>query len=288
MQLYLSRRMFLGSLASAAGCWPQESADRQPSIPFVCPMDPDVRSPGPAKCPRCGMALVAGIPDSREFHVDVKTSPRVLKPGEPVELRFAIHDPKTGKPAKLQVIHEKLFHLFLVSQDLQFFAHEHPELQPDGSFVFRTSLPHPGEYRVLCDFYPEKATPQMIARSVFVAGEGPRVALQADMGEKAGENLRVKPRLDPEQPLAGKKTMMFFTLDPFDGIEQYLGAWGHMLAASSDLVDTIHQHPAWEDRNATVQFNLIFRRPGVHRVWVQFQRKGVINTVAFNVPVAAI
>ena len=32
----------------------------------------------------------------------------------------------------------------------------------------------------------------------------------------------------------------------------------------------------------------IFRRPGVHRVWVQFQRKGVVNTIAFNVPVAAI
>ena len=234
------------------------------------------------------MALVAGIPDPREFHVDLQVKPRLVEPGQPVELRFAVHDPRSGKPAKLQLIHEKLFHLFLVSQDLQYFAHEHPEQQGDGSFVFRTSLPKGGEYRLLCDFYPETGTPQMIARSIFVAGDAGGPALQPDLTEKAGENVRVKLRLDPEQPLAGKKTMMFFTLDPFDGIEQYLGAWGHMLAASSDLVDTVHQHPAWEDRNPTVQFNVIFPRPGLHRVWVQFQRKGVVNTVAFNVPVAAI
>ena len=288
MQSHLSRRLLLASLISAAGCRSQQASDRPPAIPFVCPMDPDVRSAGPAKCPKCGMALVAGIPDPREFHVSLETVPRTLKPGMAADLRFAIHDPKTGKPAKLQIIHEKLFHLFLVSQDLQYFAHEHPEQQSDGTFLFRATLPQPGEYRVLCDFYPENATPQMIAKSLFVAGDARKTALQPDTSAKSGENLRVSLRLDPEQPLAGKKTMMFFTLDPFDGLEQYLGAWGHMLAASSDLIDTIHQHPAWEDRDATVQFNVIFRRPGLHRVWVQFQRKGVVNTVAFNVPVSAI
>jgi len=80
--------------------------------------------------------------------------------------------------------------------------------------------------------------------------------------------------------------MMFFELDPPDALEQYLGAWGHLLAASSDLVDMIHTHPAWEERTSNVQFNLIFPRPGIHRVWVHFQRQGVVNTAAFNIPVA--
>ena len=82
--------------------------------------------------------------------------------------------------------------------------------------------------------------------------------------------------------------MMFFRLDPADGLEQYLGAWGHMLAASSDLVDMLHTHPAREDAGSEVQFNLIFPRAGIHRVWVQFQRLGVVNTVAFNVRVQAV
>jgi hypothetical protein len=251
-------------------------------------MDPDVRSPGPAKCPRCGMTLVAGIPDPREFRVDLDVRPRVLRPRDVVDIRFRITDPKTDKPAKLQIIHEKLFHLFLVSEDLGFFAHEHPDLQSDGSFRFRGSLPVPGAYRVLCDFYPENAMPQMIAKTLFVPGHRERSALVPDMTSKNGRNVRVTLRTDPAQPLAAKKTMLFFDLDPPEGLEQYLGAWGHMLAASSDLIDMIHVHPAWEDRAREVQFNVIFPRPGVHRVWVQFQRLEEVNTVAFNVPVAAI
>ena len=61
-----------------------------------------------------------------------------------------------------------------------------------------------------------------------------------------------------------------------------------MLAASADLIDLLHSHPAWEEIRSDVQFNLIFPRPGMYRVWVQFQRLGVVNTVAFNVPVSAV
>ncbi len=34
-----------------------------------------------------------------------------------------------------------------------------------------------------------------------------------------------------------------------------------------------------------MQFNLFFPRPGMHRIWLQFQRKGVVNTAAFNLPI---
>lgn len=277
----MKRRAFLtGALAAATGL----SQEEAPAIPWVCPMDPDVRSKGPSKCPKCGMALVAGIPDPREFEIELRTGR--LHRGVPVPLTFRVIDPKTGKPAKLQIIHEKLFHLFLVSEDLSFFAHEHPELRPDGSFVFAATFPKSGEYRVLCDVYPENATPQMIAKSLIVPGPTGREELRAEVvGPQKAENMSVTLRMEPPEPLAAKKTMLFFDLDPADGLEQYLGAWGHMLAASSDLVDMIHAHPAWEEVAKDVQFNVIFPRPGLHRVWVQFQRLGVVNTVAFTVPV---
>jgi hypothetical protein len=91
---------------------------------------------------------------------------------------------------------------------------------------------------------------------------------------------------EPPEPLAGKKTLLFFRLDPADGLEQYLGAWGHLLAASDDLVDLIHSHPAIADGGPQVQFNLIFPREAVYRIWVQFQRQGVVNTAVFTVPVS--
>jgi hypothetical protein len=33
-------------------------------------------------------------------------------------------------------------------------------------------------------------------------------------------------------------------MTPGDGLEKYLGAWGHMLAASDDLIDMTHTHPS--------------------------------------------
>ena len=91
--------------------------------------------------------------------------------------------------------------------------------------------------------------------------------------------------MEPDRPIAGIKTMLFFELDQAEGLQPYLGAWGHLLAASSDLIDMIHAHPAWEEGGPRIQFNVIFPRPGIHRVWAQFQRNGVVNTVSFNVPV---
>jgi hypothetical protein len=261
---------------------------QQAPVQWVCPMDPDVRSPRPARCRKCGMALVAGIPEPVEYLVSMSVTPRAPRPGEPLTIRLLVSKPKGREVAKLQLIHEKLLHFFIISRDLSIFRHEHPEPQSDGSFLYRTVLPQGGMYRLLCDFYPEGATPQMAAKTLFLRGTGPSANLRPDLLPKQAENVRVSLRLEPEHPLAGKKTMMFFELDPPDGLEQYLGAWGHLLAASSDLVDLVHQHPAWEERSPSVQFNLIFPRPGIHRVWVQFQRKGVVNTAAFNVPVLPI
>jgi len=58
-----------------------------------------------------------------------------------------------------------------------------------------------------------------------------------------------------------------------------------MLAASDDLIDMAHTHPFIADGSAQIQFNLTFPRPRTYRVWVQFQRNGVVNTVHFDVPV---
>lgn len=260
----------------------------EPPVEWVCPMDPDIRSNGPAKCSRCGMPLAPGIPDPAEYPVDLAVKPKTLKPGREIEFAFSVRHPKTGERFKdFEVIHEKLYHMFIVSQDLQFFLHEHPEIGPDSVFRYKGILPKPGMYRVLSDFYPKGGTPQMIARTLIVPGGpiAPGGKLQPDLTPQKAENMTVSLRMEPQQPIAGFKTLMFFTLDPAAGLEQYLAAWGHMMAASSDLVDMIHTHPFLADGGPQVQFNMIFPRPGVYRVWVQFQRNGVVNTVAFNVPV---
>jgi hypothetical protein len=280
---------------SAVQSAPENQSDAD--IEFICPMDKEVRSKAPGVCPRCGMKLVAGIPEGHEFRVLISTKPAVLKAQEDIRLALRVGDPETGKPAtSFEIMHEKLYHLFVVSQDLGFFSHVHPVMQPDSSFVLDLKFPHPGIYRILSDFYPKGATPQLIASTLIVPGEGFKVApahAEADLAPKTSENLAVELVMEPAQPIAGLKTMLFFRLKPNDGIEPYIGAMGHMLAASEDLIDMMHTHPIYvtdPDGGACkqLQFNLIFPREGIYRIWVQFQRKGVVNTVAFNVPVKAL
>ena len=251
-------------------------------------MDPDVHSPVPGKCPRCGMKLVAGIPDAAEYPLSIRLNPAAPQPGREFTLSFIVRDPKTGKQVTdFEMVHEKLFHMFVVSQDLQFFLHDHPEKGRDGIFRFRATLPNPGMYRILSDFYPRGGTPQLISRSIILPGGpiSPGCSLDADLTPKQAANMRVSLTTDPPQVLAGSKTLMFFHLEPAGGLELYLGAWGHMLAASSDLIDLIHNHPFLASGGPDIQFNMVFPRPGVYRVWVQFQRQGMVNTAVFNVPV---
>jgi hypothetical protein len=141
-------------------------------------------------------------------------------------------------------------------------------------------------FRILGDFYPDGATPQLIARTIFVPGTPPPpVTLERDYSTKSGANLRASLRTIPAQPVAGARTQMRFTIDPGDGLEKYLGTWSHMLAASDDLIDLMHQHPSLADGGPQIEFDVNFPRARVYRVWMQFQRRGVLNTVHFDVPV---
>jgi hypothetical protein len=147
-------------------------------------------------------------------------------------------------------------------------------------------------YRILSDFYPQGGTPQLVVNTLIVPGSRAglrQTKLAPELAPQRSENENVELVTQPAQPVAGAKTLMYFRLKPNDGIEPYLGAMAHMLAASSDLVDMIHSHPIQAtDHGADykqLQFNLTFPSAGIYRVWVQSQRKGVVNTVAFNIPV---
>ena len=232
------------------------------------------------------MELVAGIPDPIEYHLELSVQPDPPRPNETAQLTFQVLDPWKNNPVqKFSVIHEKLFHAFIVSRDLETFVHDHPAFS-DGAFHYTARFPKPGMYRILADFYPEAATPQLLNETLFVEGPETRPRpLGRDDSPKHAENLTVAIAVSPSEPIAGMTTQLRFVLSPAEGIEKYLGAWGHMLAASDDLIDMIHTHPMLADGSPELQFNLVFPRARVYRVWVQFQRSGVVNTAHFDIPV---
>lgn len=265
-------------------------------------MDKEVKSPAAGKCPRCGMKLVANLPDHLEYRLALRTTPRPLKVGEPGLIEFRVTHPRTGAAVRdFDTIHERPFHTFLIAADLADFAHEHPAPRPDGSFVLPVRLSRPVPYRVAADFFPTGGTPQFLTRTIFPR-HAPLVLpprLVPDHREaKSAVNLRIELATEPAEPIAGQETLLFFRVSPHEGLEPYLGAWGHLLAASDDLVDVVHDHPLYVDgvpppdlQTASpkqIQFNLIFPRVRTYRVWVQFARAGAVNTAAFTIPVKAL
>jgi hypothetical protein len=264
-------------------------------------MDKDVRQIGPGKCPRCGMKLVASLPEHRNFRLVVAPRPNPVQAGAPAKLEFSLRDPASGKLVqRYEKVHDRLFHLFIISEDLSYFAHEHPEQQRNGKFLLSVTLPMAASYRLLADCYPAGATPQFLPATLFTANpklEG-TPKLTPDRAPKKSANLTVTLTTEPAQPIAGQETLLFFTVDPADRIEPYLQAWAHLLAASDDLIDLIHDHPLYVDGvppadlkrpfPSRIQFNVIFPREAMYRVWVQCQRAGILNTCAFTIPVQAL
>ena len=261
------------------------------SLPFVCPMDPDIRAETAGTCGRCGMRLVLGLPAPREYPVLLRTVPAAVDPGTPVELRIEVLDPDSGDRQKeFLEVHEKLFHLFWVSHDLETFRHEHPVLGDDGVFRIEATFERPGTYRLMGDFYPAGGSPQMMPLTLTTRGfdrplETLRVDVEADLAPKRGENVTVALRTEPAAPMAGFLTLLHFELNTARGLQKFLGAWAHMLAVKDDLVTMIHGHPSIADGGKRIQMNVIFPEAGMYRVWVQVRRRGKVSTLPFTLAV---
>src|SRR5262245_43842571 len=90
-----SRLMLILTLAVASSsvALVQDSAPPLPAelTAFVCPMHPDYTMDIAGKCPRCGMDLVRAAPfDVRDYRLDFRTVPAVVRPGQRTSLRFRI------------------------------------------------------------------------------------------------------------------------------------------------------------------------------------------------------
>jgi hypothetical protein len=272
-------------------------------------MHPDVVARAAGSCPRCGMALALADPyDAREFLVDVAPTPAAPRAGARTRLRLTVREPATHEIVRDFVeVHEKPYHLFVISQDLEHYDHVHPQPRPDGSLAIDIVLPKPGFYKLYSDFLPLGATPQVISTTIATAGfsgtlASGRARLAPDAAlMKTVDGMRVTLTLPPEGLVAGRdETLHYHITDAASGtpvvdLEPYLAAFGHTLVLSEDTLHYVHAHPIERlpDRGGAagggpdLTFKALLPRPGPYRVWTQVKRRGVVSTVAFTVAVAS-
>ena len=149
-----------------------QSAVPEEETAWVCPMHSDYTTDIPGSCPRCGMALIRTAPfDVRDYRLDFQTVPAVVKAAQKTTLIFKIFHPGTGEQIKkFESVHERQYHLFVISQDMEHFQHVHPVEQSDGTWTIDVTLPKAGYYKVLSDFMPGGGASQFIARPLVTAG----------------------------------------------------------------------------------------------------------------------
>jgi hypothetical protein len=273
---------------------------------YMCPMHPDYTSDKPGKCPRCNMNLVLGTPfDMRDYRLEFQTVPPVVKAGRKIALLFKVFHPGSGEQIrKFELVHDRPYHTFVISQDMTQFFHIHPEQRPDGTWVVDVTLPQPGYYKVLSDFLPSGGSSQFISRPVVTEGyTGDLTASSAHLEPdrdltKTVDDLTAEVTYEPKRFIAGVYGHLMFHLTdtasraPIKDLQTYLGAFGHTLIMSEDMVDYVHSHPLEsmpQEANLEelrggpdVTFEGLMPRPGRYRAWTQFRRHDKLYTFTYT------
>lgn len=274
---------------------------------YICPMHPNEVKATPGTCSICGMTLVPGDPmATADYPVKVTTEPRIVKAGQKTKFTFSITHPLTGEKVKeFGEVHDKLYHLFIVSRDMTQFFHIHPQLQSDGSLVVEETLPAAGQYVLFSDFMPVGGGPQMVATPLVTAGyEGdilsqlPNLKPDTSFTRKVN-GTTVELQIEPAKLIAGEEADIPIhfsdekTEAPVTNLQRYLGAFGHAMMLSEDMTEHVHSHPEQMLEGTTITegggpdlvFHALFPKPGNYRIWLQFQRNNVLSTIPFTVRV---
>jgi hypothetical protein len=270
-------------------------------------MHPEVAAAAPGPCPICRMALVPGAAEARDYPVEVEPAPRAPRAGEPLRLRFTVRHPSSGAVVRdLAVVHDKPYHLFVISQDMEDYQHIHPQPQPDGALLVELRLARPGYYRLFSDFFPVGGTPQVVPgllvtadAATDLASSRARLVPDAVLQRTAGGTTATL-KLPVGGLVAGREEKLALhvadaaTGAPATDIEPYLGAFGHALVMSEDTLHYVHAHPieqlppAGASRGGPdLTFKALLPKPGRYRIWAQVSRAGLVSTLPFTVEAAS-
>jgi hypothetical protein len=228
----------------------------------------------------------------KPFALDVVATPRRPAAGEPVELELRVRmatSLELREVTDFDLQHERLMHLFVVSEDLSDFAHEHPEPAGPGLFRLTHRFARPGRYRLFADVAPKDAGAQVLDATLIV---GPPAAGSAPVAPAAAERRAPSTRVAltlPEGGLVAGRTLVVNALltdekgRPVRDLEPWLGAIGHLLLVTRDGETFAHSHP--DDRepgvgkDGRIPFLVRLPRAGPYKGWLQFQRRGKVETL---------
>lgn len=258
---------------------------------YRCPMHPEVVGKEGETCPKCGMKLEHSddAPDaSGTYFMQFATNPATVTPGKDVQLSLT---PKKkgaeGDQVALDLEHEKKIHLILVSDDLSWFDHIHPEYTSSGAYTVPARFPAPGKYKAFADYKPTGGTHVVDKIDIDVPGAAP-TAKSFTSEKLAGTSGAYTFELRPEGgKLVTGAPLHIAGVIKKDGkeidantLDNYLGAKAHFVLISVNEKEYLHVHP--EVTDGKFDLHTTIDKPGTYRGWVQFIADGKIHTIDFT------
>ncbi|MDD9272183.1 hypothetical protein ACFPES_34710 [Paenibacillus sp. GCM10023248] len=226
------------------------------------------------------------------FGVKSSGGQTAAKAQDDTPLTIQIQD-AAGKPVnEFDLNHEKMMHLIVVSKDLSYFNHIHPEYQGKGLFTVTTRFPAGGDYKLFADFAPSGKEKSVLSHALTVQGNAASPAgLKPDAKLTATVNgTEVALAIDGLK--AGAEANLTYTFKdaatkaPVQNLQPYLGAVGHVVILDAAAEQYLHVHPTDEKSTGpSAKFMTTFPQSGIYKIWGEFQRDGQVFAVPFVVKV---
>lgn len=263
----------------------------------------------PGKCPVCGMELehFDGEGNGQDYTMKFTSNPAQFAAGQAATFSFT---PKmVGKESEavaLDLQHEKKIHLIVVSDDLSYFEHIHPDYQADGSYQIKvlakgqnyaagsgkneTKFDAGGNYFMFADYKPTGSTHQVEKIPLLITGTArPATTYKGDKLSGTSGSYSAVLSVTGDKLITGALMHISGTIlkqgkeIDANSLEDYLGAKAHMVVISVNEKEYLHVHPGVAD--GKFDLHTTFKTPGIYRGWLQFKAEGKVHTVDFTMNV---
>jgi hypothetical protein len=198
------------------------------------------------------------------------------------KLVITLKDLNNNPVSDLEVSHEKLMHLIVVSSDLSEYRHLHPESVEPGVYQVNHDL-EAGEYKIFVDIKPKDLAYQVQPINFLLGNPDhshgheelqPDTELVKQVGNHSVALL-------PSSLEVNQEIQLTFDLNG-ETPEPYLGALGHVVILDETAENYIHVHP--HDGDEPV-FETKFTKPGIYKIWAEFKFEGEVFVFPYVVDI---
>lgn len=290
--LTASAALFIYACNNSGNTSAQEKVNEHHHV-YACPMHPEVTGKEGDTCPKCGMPLEHADESKTSGHYQMQFTsvPETPEAGKIVSLSFIPkNNDNANAPVALDVEHEKKIHLIVVNEDLSWFHHIHPEYQADGHYTVNETFPFGGNYFLYADYKPTGGEEQHEKIKVSVQGktiQPTKWGASNLISTTDGYEVRF---VNGAEMKSGLESHLVFSIyqngKPIQAgdLEKYLGMNAHIVMISAAEKEYYHVHS--EENEYPIHAHAVVSKPGIYRVWMQFQTQGKVHTANFTVNVA--